>query len=89
MLDNNLLKSMAMAGVAACVEQTTDDSGVATKHYRIGTEKSILKNFWDSVKALNKNLDMYTLNSINNYLGWNARKSSSEIKHSDVVEQTS
>lgn len=89
MLDNNLLKSMAMAGVAACVEQTTDDSGVATKHYHIGTEKSILKNFWDSVKALNKNLDMYTLNTINNYSSWNTRKSSSEIKHSDVVEQTS
>ena len=89
MLDNNLLKSMAMAGVAACVEQTTDDSGAATKHYHIGTEKSILKNFWDSVKVLNKNLDMYTLNTINNYSSWNTRKSSSEIKHSDVVEQTS
>lgn len=87
MLDNDLLKTMAMTGVAACIEQTTDDSGVASKHYHIGTDKGILKNFWDSVKALNTNLDTYTLTTINNYMSWNTQKASKEITRNNVVEQ--
>ena len=86
MIDNELLKSMALSGIAACVEQTTDDSGAAVKHYHFGTEKDIQKTFWESVKALNTHLDDITLNTINNYSAWNQRNYANEIKNTDVEE---
>ena len=86
MMNNSILQEMALSGVGACIEQTTDDSGVATKHFHFGTDKNILKPFWDAVKALNKNLDNVTSAAISNYISYNTRNSATEIKKTEISE---
>ena len=86
MMNNQLLQEMALSGIGACIEQTTDDSGVATKHYHFGTDKNILKPFWDAVRALNKNLDSVTSAAISNYISYNTRNAASEIKKTEISE---
>ena len=86
MMNNQLLQEMALSGIGACIEQTTDDSGVATKHYHFGTDKNILKPFWDAVRALNKKLDSVTSAAISNYISYNTRNAASEIKKTEISE---
>ena len=77
---------MASSGIAACIEQTTDDSGVATKHFHFGTDEAIQTNYWDSVLALNKSMSADTLKLVKNASGARKRYSLSEIKNTDVNE---
>lgn len=88
-MDNNIIKCMINAGVAMCIESTTDDSGVATQHYHVGTENAIQKAWWDSVLALNgSNLDGITRTSIEQWARYNAMNRATEIKR-NIIEETS
>ena len=44
--DTEILKMMFDNGISACIEATTDDSGVKTKHYHFGTDPEIAEKFW-------------------------------------------
>lgn len=86
MTDDSIIQAMAKNGIAACIEQTTDDSGVATKHFHFGTDEAIQTNYWDSVLALNKTMSADTLKMVKNASGARKRYASNEIKNTDVDE---
>lgn len=85
--DAEILKAMGDYGISACIEATTDDSGVKTKHYHFGTDPEIVSKFWygtvnkvspDIMKSLY--ISMVTLST-------NRRKIySQEITHNTVNE---
>lgn len=49
--NDKILIHMYNNGLALCEETGDDDLGVATSHYHIGTERSIQKPWWESVKS--------------------------------------
>ena len=86
LVNPNILELMAKNGVSACIEQTTDDSGAATKHYHIGTDQSISNAFWSSVQAYNTNLPQSLLMTIK-AIGQNRENfSSNEILNTEIDE---
>ena len=84
--DNNLLTSMAKNGISACIEQTTDDSGAATKHYHFGTDEGIMNAFWTSVLAINTHLTADLAQSIKNISAARIGYEKNEITRTDVNE---
>ena len=87
LMNSNVLQAMISNGVACCIEQTKDDSGVSTKHYHFGTEREIQKKFWTSVDLANQgNLPTGLSQAIKNYNTYNEQARSTETKRNTVQE---
>lgn len=87
LLNSNVLQAMISNGVACCIEQTKDDSGVSTKHYHFGTEKEIQKKFWISVSLANQgNLPTGLEQAIKNYNQYNEQARSIETQRNTIQE---
>ncbi len=86
--DPNALECMLEAGVGIFIENTTDDLGVSSKHYHIGTDKEKVREFWDAMGPIFAEQYPELSLMIGNVQTTNTRTYSSEITHASVEEES-